>query len=223
MRNAMRMGLAGVAVAACLAVQPAMAADGKVAIGLTGGTLGLGPEVSFRVAQKLGVRLNGGFYDYDHSDELDDIDYDATLKLNSFGAALDWYPAGGGFRLSAGARSNGNKIDLVGTPTSSVEIGDVTYTPAQVGTLSGTIKTKDLAPVLSLGYGGKIAKGFTLSFEVGVMFQGSPKIENLAATGSLASNGAFLAEIEEEELEIEDDAKDFKYYPIVQLGFLYRF
>jgi hypothetical protein len=171
----------------------------------------------------VGLRANGGIYDYDDTDDLDDIEYDADLKLNSFGAMLDWYPFGGGFRLSLGGRINNNEIDLEGTPTTTVEIGDVDYTPAEVGTLSGTITTDSLTPAFTLGYGGRLAKGFTFSLELGVMLQGSPKINDLTASGTLANNPAFIQQLAIEEQRAEDDAHDFKLWPIIQIGLLYRF
>ena len=154
---------------------------------------------------------------------LDDIDYDVKLKLNSFGANLDLYPFGGGFRVSVGARSNSNKIDLKGVPATAVEIGDVVYQPAEVGTLTGTIKTDSFAPVLSIGYGGQRKPGFGFGFELGAMKQGSPRISNLQATGTLASNSAFQAELAKEQAKVEADASDYKYWPIVQLQVFYRF
>jgi len=222
MRSMVSM-IAAFAFAASTASVPAFADEGRLAIGITGGTLGIGPEVSYRFSDKVGLRANGGFYDYNDTDDLDDIEYDANLKLNSIGAMLDWYPMGGGFRISAGGRINNNEIDLEGTPTTTVEIGDVNYSPAQVGSLLGTVTTSNFAPALSLGYGGKLAKGFTFGFELGVMLQGSPKIDNLRSTGSLAANPAFLQQLAIEEQRAEDDADDFKLWPILQIGLLYRF
>lgn len=214
--------MVGVVLVAGAAAAPAMA-EGNMAVGLTAGTLGIAPEFSLRFSERAGVRVNGGFYTHKHNDEIDDIDYDARLKLNSVGAALDWYPLAGGFRASVGARVNGNKIELTGTPTEAVEIGNATFTPSQVGTLSGTIKTRRFAPTASIGYGGTVAKGFTLAAELGVVMQGSPRINELRASGTLASDPAFLAQLENERLSIEDDADDFKLWPIVQIGFHYRF
>lgn len=218
------MAIAGLGLAGFLAALPAHAEDGQLALGVTGGTLGIGPEISWRFSERVGLRANGGFFDASRNEELDDIDYDADLKLNSFGAMLDWYPFGGGFRVSAGGRINNNEIDLEGAPTVDTEIGDTTYTPQQIGTIAGTVKSDSFAPTLSLGYGGKLAKGLTFSFELGVMMQGSPKIENLASTGgTLSSNSTFLAQLALEEQRAEDDAKDFKYWPIIQIGLAYRF
>jgi hypothetical protein len=203
---------------------PAAAADGKWTLGLSGGTYGVGPELAYRLGSHAGLRASAGYFSVDQGEELDDIDYDGEIDLNSIGAALDLYPFGGGFRVSLGARINNNEINLEGRPSTNVEIGNVTYTPAQVGSLTGKVTTDSFAPTLAIGYGGKLAEGFTMGFELGVMFQGSPKIEDLRATnGTLASNPLFLANLAEEERRMEEDAEDFKYWPVLQLQFLYRF
>ena len=120
------------------------AEEGRWFVGVSGGTNGIAPEIGYR-GEHLGLRANGGFLDYSRSENIDDIDYDGKLKLNSFGLLADWYPFAGGFRISAGARSSSNKIDLHATPTANVEIGNVSYTPAQAGNLDGTVDFKKLA------------------------------------------------------------------------------
>lgn len=191
-------------------------------VGVSGGTNGIAPEVGYR-GEHLGIRANGGFLNYSRSEDIDDIDYDGKLKLNSLGLLADWYPMGGGFRISAGVRANDNKVNLLATPTTNVEVGDVTYTPAQVGNLDGRVEFKSMAPTLTLGYGGKLGRGFTLGFEAGVVMQGSPKIQLASTGGTLSSNATFLAELEQERQQAEEDAKDFKFWPVVQVHFLYRF
>jgi hypothetical protein len=219
---------AGVLLAAamgCATGALAAEADGKWVVGVSGGTLGIGPEIGYRYGAHAGVRASAGFLNFDHSEEIDDIDYDGKLKLGSVGLVADWYPFGGSFRLSAGARSNSNKIDLLAAPTATqtYEIGDRTYTGAQIGTLAGDVKFNKFSPSLTLGWGGKLADGFTVGFEAGVLFQGAPEI-NLAATGGLLANDpTFRAEVEKERLQAEDDAKDFKFWPVLQLHLLYRF
>lgn len=216
------------AVCALLAVGLAQAAaaqdaGGQWSVGVSAGTLGLSPEVGYRFGAHAGVRVNGGFYDYDRTEEIDDIDYDGTLKLSSFGAMADWYPFGGSFRLSAGARSNSNRVDLVATPTTNVEIGDEIYTPAEAGTLNGSVDFRKFSPALTLGWGGKLRKGFTVGFEAGVLLQGSPKLSLASTGGALSNNADFLAELERERRQAEDDADDFKLWPVLQLHFAWRF
>jgi hypothetical protein len=169
------------------------------------------------------VRANAAFLTYSRDEEIDDIEYDGDLELNSFGAAVDWYPMGGGFRVSIGGRFNNNEIDLVGAPTTSVTVGGATYTPQQVGTLSGTVSTDDFAPALTIGYGGTLAKGFTLGAEVGVLWQGEATIDNLRATGLLAGSPQLQADIEREEQRIQDELDDYELWPVLQVEFLYRF
>lgn len=214
--------IVGTSVAACASL-PASAQEGRWSLGLTGGTLGAGPELSYRANAHLGLRANAGFLSLSRDEEVDDIDYDAELDLNSYGMLLDWYPAGGGFRISLGGRVNNNEIDLTGTPSTNVTIGNTTYTPRQIGTLSGTVATDDFVPTLTLGYGGTLATGFTLGVEAGVMWQGQPKIDNLRATGLLASTQQFQADIEREQREIEAELDDYELWPILQVEFLYRF
>jgi len=130
---------------------------------------------------------------------------------------------GGGFRLSAGVRSNNNKVDLIATPASSVTVGNNTYTPAQVGTVSGTVKANEFAPTLSLGYGGTLAEGFTIGVELGAMFQGSPKIQNYQATGMLANDPTFQSDLQIERARVQDKVHSYQYWPIAQIELLYRF
>lgn len=212
------------AVAAMLGAGGAAAADGGVwSVGVSGGTLGISPEVGYRFGEHGGLRLNGGFLDYDRSEEIDDIDYDGTLKLNSVGLMADWYPFGGSFRISGGARSSKNRIDLSAEPTANIEIGDDTFTPAEVGRLDGRVDFKNFTPTVTLGWGGKFRSGFAVGFELGVMMQGSPQLSLAASGGTLSNDPGFLAELETERQEAEEDADDFKLWPVLQLHFTYRF
>jgi hypothetical protein len=221
--TALRIALFGIASVAGVLAIPASAQDSRWIVGLTGGTLGIGPQVAFRPIPQFGVRANAGFLSVSRDEEVDDIDYDGDLNLNSYGAMLDWFPTGGGLRISLGGRVNNTDIDLVGRPTTSVTVGNTTYTPQQIGTLSGTVTTDDFAPLLTIGYGGTLAEGFTIGAEIGVLWQGEPEIGNLRGTGLLANTPQLQADIEREEREIEDDLSDYDMWPILQVEFLYRF
>lgn len=196
---------------------------GGVTVGVTGGTLGIGPEASYRFSKSVGVRGNLTFLNVDRSVDSDDIEYNGDLKLGSGGVMVDFHPLGNGFRLSAGARVNSNKVRLRATPTADVEVGDETYSPSEIGTLSGTVKANDFAPTLTVGWGGGLTKGLKVGVEAGAMFHGSPRVRNLSANGSLASDPDFQASLRDESDEIEDDIDKYKIYPVVQLSIGYRF
>jgi hypothetical protein len=220
---ALRVYIYGVATVASLLAAPAIAQDSQWSLGLIGGTLGVGPQLAFRPGPHVGVRANAAFLSISRDEDIDDIDYDGEADLKSYGAMLDWFPTGGGLRISVGGRVNNTEIDLVGRPTTSVTVGNTTYTPQQIGTLSGAVTTDDFAPLVTFGYGGTLSEGFTIGAEVGVLFQGKPEIGNLRATGLLASTPQLQADIDREEREIEDDLSDYDMWPIVQVEFLYRF
>lgn len=222
----MRRFLILASIAAAGAASPAGAQStgraGSASVGITGGTLGIGPEVDYRVSDLVAIRANGTFLSASHDVDSDDISYNGKLKLSSVGAMLDFYPTQSGFRLSAGARASSNKVRLRATPTGDVEVGDVVYTPAEVGVLSGDVKANSLAPTLTLGWSGGAARGVSFGFEAGGMFHGSPKVRNLKATGLLATDPDFQEQLAIESRELEDDI-DYKIYPIVQVSLGYRF
>ena len=215
------------ALAAAFIATPAVAQDkagGSFGVGVTAGTLGIGPEVNFR-GDNFGVRASATFFSMSRDVESDGIEYEGDLKLRSFGGSVDFYPGGGGFRISPGVRVSNNRVELKAAPaaTTSVQVGNVTYTGAQIGTLTGEVKPNKLAPTLTVGYGGGKGAGVYFGIDAGVMFQGSPKVKNLVASGPIATNAAFQAELARERAEIEDDINNFKIYPILQLGLGFRF
>jgi hypothetical protein len=214
------------AAAATLLSVPAFAAqddDARLYAGITGGTLGIGPEVGYRLSENLGVRANASFLSISHGFESDDIDYDGKVKLQSFGAMLDVYPFGGGFRLSGGFRINNNKARAIAEPSGGTyDINGTTYTAADIGTLRADTDIKNFAPALTLGYGGGLSSGFVFGIEAGALFQGRIKIKPLTYTGTLDS-AALRADLEAERQSVQDDIDDYKVYPILQLTIGYRF
>lgn len=212
------------AATALLVAMPAYAQSpgGGLHVGVTGGTLGIGPEVGYR-ARSFGIRGSATFLGLSREIEADDVEYDGDLRLRSFGGTVDLYPFGGGFRVSAGARINRNRIDLEATPTTAVQIGDQTFTPAEVGVLTGRVDANRFAPLVTLGWGGGLTPGLKFGIDAGAMFQGSPRVSELRATGSFANDPIFQAALERERREIEGDIDRFKVYPVLQLSIAYLF
>jgi hypothetical protein len=206
---------------------PAMAGEAGEASGLSlgviGGTNGLGVEAGYRFNSRIGVRGNATSFKYDKTVDSDDFEIDGNARLKSFGALVDLYPFGGSFRISAGMRSNSNRFGGIATPTgSTVELGDNTYTAAQVGDLTGTVKFRKSAPTATLGWGGKMKTGLHFGFELGVVAQGSARLA-ASSNGTLAGNPTFQADLDDKLAEWEDDAKDYKLWPVIQVGLKYRF
>lgn len=207
-------------VAPVAAKEPgAGAGDGRFVVGITGGTLGIGPEAGFRPSEHVAVRANATFLSVGHGFHSNDIAYDGEVKLKSAGVMVDIFPFGGGFRLSAGARINGNKGHAHATPTSAVTIGKKTYTPAQIGTLEGNADVKSFAPALTVGYGGTMRSGFLFGVEAGALFQGNVRVHELTASNS----GVPAAMLETERQSLQSRVDGYKVYPILQFMLGYRF
>lgn len=205
--------------------------DARLKAGITAGTLGIGPEISYRFSERLGIRGNVTFLSIGHDIDSDDITYDGKVKLQSGGVMLDAYPFGGGFRVSGGLRINGNKARGIASPNSgtSYTINGTTYSAADIGTLRADTDIKNVAPALTLGYGGGLSSGLVFGIEAGALFQGSAKIKPLTFTGVCAGASppptcaTLSADLDAERRSVNDDIDGYKVYPILQLSVGYRF
>ena len=201
-----------------LLVTGGAAADG-FGLGVKAGTLGFGVEGTFGLSENLNLRTGINDYSYSQDETEGGIRYDGKLELSTIALLLDWHPFAGTFRLSAGLMNNKNALRLSATPTANQTIGGTSYTPADIGTLSGDVTFKSTAPYAGIGWGNAARRGrFGGVFEIGAMFQGKPKV-SLRASGGLVSQADLNAEAQ----EAQTDLDDFKIYPVISLGLSYRF
>jgi len=202
---------------------PAFAAD--VGIAVRAGSQGAGAEIGVGVTKWFTLR--GGVYDLSVSESFEEggIDYDGDLTLGGVGLLADFHPFRNGFRVSAGFFSNNNEIDLEATPTTNQIIGNnpVPYTPMEIGTLTGRVAFDDAAPYLGIGWG-NIARGKRVGFvaDLGVLKQGSGEVR-LEADGLAATIPSFLADLNAEAMEVEDDISDYDLWPVISVGLSVRF
>jgi len=198
---------------------------GKFAVGLGVGTTGGTVEGKYAVSDSLVVRGSLNLLKVSVDDEYDDIDYDAKFDATTFGGFVDFAPFKNGFVLSGGAYLGDKTLDLDATPANSVEIGDQTFTPDEVGTLTGKAELNSFAPYVGIGYDGFMggSKSWSFNARAGVMFTGSPEVDLVSANGTLSSDATLRNEIDAEIQAIEEDADDFKYYPVLTIGIARRF
>jgi len=195
---------------------------GPVSLAAKIGTLGIGVAGEYRLSDSIGLALGANYFKYDFEFTAEEIDYDAELNLASATFLAHYYPKKGRFRLTGGLAFNGNEIDAQSQGDATHEIGGTTYTAAQVGTIDGKIDFNSVAPYLGLGWGADPQKRWGFTFDIGVLFQGEPQVE-LTASGLVAQDPVFLADLAEEEQAIQDELDKFQYYPIIGLGVYYRF
>ncbi|MEM6413435.1 MAG: hypothetical protein AAF720_02125 [Pseudomonadota bacterium] len=201
---------------------PAMAEDdrNRFAVGVYGGTLGIGGDVQARATDWLVFRAGGHVFDLNIDEEYDDIDYDANVNLSNAFLTADFHPFENGFLLSTGLIIGPKTISLSATPTETIQIGDEEFTPAEVGTLTGEVSARGAAPFLGLGFDNAVTRGSRvgISFLLGVGFTGAPEAELLAEGGILENDEDFLTQLEIEVENLEDDVDNFRFFPVARLG-----
>jgi hypothetical protein len=175
-------------------------------IGVRAGTTGIGADVAWSIAPTLSARLGYSALKWDRDVSTDRVRYDGKLKLSNFNTLLDFSPLGP-FRLTGGFIFNDNKYDVMGERSG--------------GSISGTVKSgKSAAPYLGIGYGNVSGLGVNFYADLGIMFQGSPRASLSANCGPLTGGACTTLqnEVAEEQRRLEDKLKNFKYYPVLNIG-----
>lgn len=226
------MSICAAAITACSSHQgyqsyqaPAYNNPGKFGVGLGVGTTGATVEAKYAPSKTVMLRGSYNYLDFSMDEEFDDIDYDGDFKANTVAGFVDIAPFHNGFIVSGGAYIGDKTLDLNATPTGNVEIGGSTFTSAEVGTLTGQAELRNFAPYAGIGYDSFISGSTDWSFNAraGVMFTGAPKVDLVSANGTLSSDPRLRGELEAEINAIEDDAEDYRYYPVVTVGLTRRF
>src|SRR4051812_25595268 len=146
------------------------AARADLSLGVRAGTLGAGAELGYAISPRIGLRLNADAGSKSGTNTEHDIDYDYKLKLRTAALTGDWFPFANNFRLSLAGFYNGNKITLHGRPTGGTfNINGQTFSAAEVGALDADVDFNKFAPYLGLGYGRAINRGFSVTFDAGVL------------------------------------------------------
>ena len=205
-----------------LALPATALADGH-AVGLKVGAFGLGAEYTHEITDRIAVRgaLYGSNWGFDA--EQSGIEYEADVVWDSLTAGVDFHPLKSALRLSFGVMRNDNALELLSRPTTNQTIGDTTYTPAQIGTLTGSLHFDDTATFAGVGWDWSRDKSmFGMSLDLGLVDQGDPVV-TLRGTGTLLGNPAFEQDITDEARQLTDDAGDFDLAPFLSVGFQFRF
>jgi len=238
--NSASSGSAGVANPSALQRSEAFS---SVGVGVKVGILGAGVEAATPLGWRFNLRGGANFFSYTDNLTSDGINYDASLRFRSAEASLDWFPMAGGFHISPGALLyNGNQV----TGNASVPAGktftlnDTTYTSSATDPVTGnaSLTFTKAAPKVTLGWGNLVPRSgrhFSIPVELGMAYVGDPKVAlNLAGTAcytyqglpycdSVATDPNIQANVKAQEQKIQKDADDARFFPILSLGFAYRF
>ncbi len=197
-------------------------ADDNLWLGARAGTLGVGFEATWRPVPVLDIRAGIHNYNYDTTSAEAGIDYDTELGFDNFYGAINLRAPMSPFRLTAGIYSNRNKISLTSQSSPSYNIGGMTYTSAELGTLSAAVTFDKSAPYLGVGADFRILNTLGLNFDFGVLWQGEPAIA-LNASGPIAMDPNFQAELAAEMTELQSALSNYKAYPVASIGLSFNF
>ena len=219
-----------------LGLSPSLSlAEVPLAIGVEAGSTGLGLQLHAGVSDSLKVRLGYSYFsgsegvdaDDNNGVEDDELRYDGSLKLNNLSLLADWYPWAGNFHVSAGGVLNNNDLKVTAecNNPSGCEVGEGSFSRAEIGTITTDIDFNSFGPYLGIGWGNPVGGdiGIHWNFELGVVYQGEPSV-SMTSDGTCAGFFAVCREaLNDEAEELEEDLSGLQLYPVISLGMSYRF
>lgn len=202
---------------------PAFADTG---VGLQLGTTGYGFDVSQKLTDSISARVGYSWFNYSHSFNTSDVDYDGKIKISNLRALADLELAFG-FRLTGGLVFGSNEVKVGGrSKGGSYTINGNTYTTGDIGSFTGRVKLgRGAAPYLGVGYGIVSKKGFGFYADVGAMYVGTTRT-TLDITCGSALEAAVCSQLKndaEAERQKVQSKIDFKWYPVLNIGLSYAF
>lgn len=220
---------------------PSRGDNGTFGLGVKTGLLGVGAEIAARVTHRTNVRAGFNVLGYSRDFSKDQVNYDGHLSFRTIEAHYDIFPWAGSFHVSPGLLAYiGNPISARAfvPGNSSFTLGGQTYysDPSAPATAMGHVNFNQVAPMATIGFGNLVhrdSKHFSVPVELGVAFQGSPKT-TLGFNGnvcdapglncrSVASDPTVQANIVSEQGKINHSLSPIKMWPIISVGFGYKF
>jgi len=198
----------------------------ELAVGINGGTTGIGGEVTASISSKLNARVGFNTFSYSLSGAYNDnepgLDYNANLKDNNFSALVDYYPANRGFKLTAGFYYYNFEVNGTAKANQSYTLNEgqpneKTFSPDRLGGLGVNVSYPNkLMPYAGLGFGNPVAaKGrLKLNVQLGVLYSGAPNI-------SMSGNG-LISGTTDQASAFQQGLNEFKWLPVINLGVSYK-
>jgi hypothetical protein len=218
--------------------------SGRFGIGVKTSFLGVGAEVAARVTHRTNARAGFNILGYSRDFSKDGINYGGHLSFRTFEAHYDVFPWAGNFHVSPGLLAySGNPItaNAIVPGNQNFTLGGQSYysDPQAPVTASGRVNFNQLSPTASVGWGNLVSrknKHFSIPVELGVAFQGSPKstlnlsgnVCNAPSTSPLyscmsTSDPTVQNNVVAEQGKLNKSMSPFKMYPIISVGFGYKF
>ncbi|WP_263367216.1 hypothetical protein [Edaphobacter bradus] len=206
------------------------------------GTLGIGGQVAAPLSQRTNLRVEGNFFSYNSATYTNDgINYTGTLKLRSVEALLDWFPFGGSFRVSPGVQlySGLSAAANLAVPSGqSFTLNHTSYVSSTSVPVTGNaaLTTRTASPMFTFGWGNIAPRHGHISvpLELGFVYQGAPKVSMVLAGKACNPSGLNCRDVAtdtgiqsnlaaQQKIVSDDIGQYFRFYPVISIGFGYKF
>jgi hypothetical protein len=200
------------------------------AVGARIGTSGPGVEYSYSHAlyPKYGLRANLNYGSYSRDESWSGIGLRGSVKFESLLLLADAHPYRNGFRLSAGAALNRNRIVANGRPVADTfRINGVTYPATAMESASGELRYQALSPYFGVGWGAAPvgSRRLYFSFDFGVLYQRPELSLSLNCGPALPATecARLQSDLRAQEAKYREDLVKYRAYPILAFGVGYQF
>jgi hypothetical protein len=156
-----------------------------VGISWRAGIGGAGLDLSTPLARKFNLRAGYDYFRYGFSFVEEGANIDATVRMGSAHASIDWFPFGGRFRLSPMLLvANNNRIhaNVVIPPGRALSMNGQDYYSSTADPLhgTGTVTFRRTSPGFTLGFGNLIPRTrshVSIPVEAGFYYVNQPRLE----------------------------------------------
>ena len=184
------------------------------------GTQGVGANFRYVLNKTVGFRVGGSYAQAGINDKINLSGFKSTNrasgKFNTAHALVELMPQRF-FRVVAGAAYLANaEATIQFSPKDAQSFNDITLTPEEIGTLAFNMDWGRFAPYFGFGMGRGIPKKkFNVNIDFGAYYLSSPTVT--AVGTKLLSNNDPNAVI------IQNNMKDYRFMPVAQLNFNFKF
>ena len=203
-------------------------AEGRNGLTVGVGTLGVEGIYTRNLNGFFDLVLGFSSLNYDDTfSQADGTSFDASATIEAPRVGLQFFPLGF-LNMEVGMVMGSPEIGVNVRPDDSGEflIGNESYSTSDVGYLRGEVGFEnDSAPYVLFGIGRNVGGGLGLSLSAGAIQYGSP-VANLSTQEcqlGLLQCVALAADVELEEIEINNELDEFELWPFLRVGLTYSF
>ncbi|PSB53472.1 hypothetical protein [Chamaesiphon polymorphus] len=190
----------------------------------------IGVDAGYKFSPNLHTRLGINTVGFGYNYSSQGIDYNASLSPTNVHLLGDYFPFGGGLRLTGGLIFQNNRFSgsAKSNASNQININGTNYNASQIGTVetSGSF-SNSVAPYLGVGFGTPINEGFGFNVDLGVMFAGSPTVSlsanNISPLVPAAIQNQLRSDLAAQQQKTNADISSFRLYPVLSIGFSYAF